>query len=297
MKGFKEFLMRGNLIELAVAVIMGTAFNSVVKSFTDLLLDILGRIGGRPDFSSVSIAGIALGAFLSSLFAFVLTATVVYFGIVLPYNKMASLRKKDEPEAAASSEDLLGEIRDLLKEQNARAGGKRQPTADLIAIPRPLPISAPVVRRHLPEQRLLGGVGRPTAQRFVAAGPPARGADGARSARRRTGPARGPFGDQSGTTRGQGTSLARRATAIVSISPVRPPGNSLSRSSTSAARSGFALCAEGRVDLVRAVRTRAPDATDAARQPTQTGRRAPCEAFSQAPCAPRGVRHLSAATE
>jgi large conductance mechanosensitive channel len=123
MKGFKEFLMRGNLIELAVAVIMGTAFNSVVKSFTDLLLDILGRIGGRPDFSSVSIAGIALGAFLSSLFAFVLTATVVYFGIVLPYNKMASLRKKDEPEAAASSEDLLGEIRDLLKEQNARAAG------------------------------------------------------------------------------------------------------------------------------------------------------------------------------
>src|SRR6478609_8466722 len=120
MKGFKEFLMRGNLIELAVAVIMGTAFNSVVKSFTDLLLDILGRIGGRPDFSSVSIAGIALGAF-------VLTATVVYFGIVLPYNKMASLRKKDEPEAAASSEDLLGEIRDLLKEQNARAGGSGNP--------------------------------------------------------------------------------------------------------------------------------------------------------------------------
>jgi large conductance mechanosensitive channel len=126
MKGFKEFLMRGNLIELAVAVIIGGAFNAVVKSFTDLLMDILGRIGGVPDFSSVSVAGIALGAFLSALFAFVLTATVVYFGIVLPYNKLASLRKKDEPEAAASMEDLLAEIRDLLQEQNNRFGNGKQ---------------------------------------------------------------------------------------------------------------------------------------------------------------------------
>lgn len=127
MKGFKDFLMRGNLIELAVAVIMGTAFNSVVKSFTDLLLDVIGRVGGRPDFSKASIAGISLGAFLSSVFAFVLTAVVVYFAIVVPYNKLASLRKKDEPEVAASTEDLLGEIRDLLKEQNERAvgGGNR----------------------------------------------------------------------------------------------------------------------------------------------------------------------------
>jgi large conductance mechanosensitive channel len=128
MKGFRDFLMRGNLIELAVAVIMGTAFNSVVKSFTDVLLDIIGRIGGKPDFSRASIAGISLGAFLSALFAFVLTAVVVYFAIVLPYNKLASLRKTDEPEVAASTEDLLGEIRDLLKEQNERAvgGGNRQ---------------------------------------------------------------------------------------------------------------------------------------------------------------------------
>jgi large conductance mechanosensitive channel len=126
MKGFKEFLMRGNLIELAVAVIIGGAFNAVVKSFTDLLMDILGRIGGVPDFSSVSVAGIALGAFLSALFAFVLTATVVYFGIVLPYNKLASLRKKDEPDAAASTEDLLAEIRDLLQEQNNRFGNGKQ---------------------------------------------------------------------------------------------------------------------------------------------------------------------------
>jgi large conductance mechanosensitive channel len=69
------------------------------------------------------VAGIALGAFLSSVFAFVLTAFVIYFGVVLPYNKLAALRKTDEPEVAASTEDLLGEIRDLLREQNERAGG------------------------------------------------------------------------------------------------------------------------------------------------------------------------------
>jgi large conductance mechanosensitive channel len=125
MQGFKEFLMRGNLIELAVAVIIGGAFNNVVKAFTDLLMDILGRIGGVPNFSNVSIAGIALGAFLSATFAFVLTAFVVYFGVVMPYNKLAALRKTDEPEVAASTEDLLAEIRDLLKEQNARAGGPK----------------------------------------------------------------------------------------------------------------------------------------------------------------------------
>ncbi len=123
MKGFKEFLMRGNLIELAVAVIIGGAFNAVVKSFTDVLMDIIGKIVGVPDFSGASVAGINLGAFLSAVFAFVLTALVVYFGIVLPYNRLAELRKKDEPEVAASAEDLLGEIRDLLKEQNARTGG------------------------------------------------------------------------------------------------------------------------------------------------------------------------------
>ena len=127
MRGFKEFLMRGNLIELAVAVIIGGAFNAVVKSFTDLLMDVLGRIVGVPNFSGAVLFGINLGAFLSAVFAFVLTALVIYFGVVMPYNKMASLRKKDEPEVAASTEDLLGEIRDLLKEQNARAGGSGNP--------------------------------------------------------------------------------------------------------------------------------------------------------------------------
>ena len=56
--GFKEFLLRGNLVELAVAVIMGTTFGAVVTAFTAMLMDIIGKAGGVPDFSSTSVAGI-----------------------------------------------------------------------------------------------------------------------------------------------------------------------------------------------------------------------------------------------
>ena len=115
--GLKDFLLRGNLIELAVAVIMGTTFGAVVKSFTDLLLDIIGRFFGTPNFSQVTVAGISLGAFLSALFTFVLTGLVIYFFVIVPYNRFSQITKKDEPEVAASSEDLLAEIRDLLKAQ------------------------------------------------------------------------------------------------------------------------------------------------------------------------------------
>ena len=119
--GFKEFLLRGNLVELAVAVIMGTTFGAVVTAFTAMLMDIIGKAGGVPDFSSTSVAGISVGAFLTALLTFVLTAVVVYFAVVIPYNKFSDLRKKDEPETAASAEDLLAEIRDLLKAQNERS--------------------------------------------------------------------------------------------------------------------------------------------------------------------------------
>ena len=117
MKGFKEFLLRGNLIELAVAFIMGTAFALVVKTFTDILVDLIGKIVQVDNFSNAQVAGVNVGAFLSALVTFVLTAAVLYFAVVVPYNKFSSLRKADEPEKAASSEDLLAEIRDLLRER------------------------------------------------------------------------------------------------------------------------------------------------------------------------------------
>jgi large conductance mechanosensitive channel len=118
--GLQDFLLRGNLIELAVAVIMGTTFGAVVKSFTDLLLDVIGKFFGTPNFSQISLVGISLGAFLSALFTFVLTGLVIYFFVIVPYNRLSEITKKDEPEVAASSEDLLAEIRDLLKAQAER---------------------------------------------------------------------------------------------------------------------------------------------------------------------------------
>ncbi len=118
--GLQDFLLRGNLIELAVAVIMGTTFGAVVKSFTDLLLDVIGKFFGTPNFSQISLVGVSLGAFLSALFTFVLTGLVIYFFVIVPYNRLSEITKKDEPEVAASSEDLLAEIRDLLKAQADR---------------------------------------------------------------------------------------------------------------------------------------------------------------------------------
>lgn len=119
MKGFKEFLLRGNLIELAVAFIMAASFAAVVEKFTAMVMDIIGKLGGTPDFSSVSVAGVAVGPFLTALVAFILMAAVVYFLIVRPYQALRDrLAKKEEaaPEAP-SQEELLTEIRDLLKQK------------------------------------------------------------------------------------------------------------------------------------------------------------------------------------
>ncbi len=117
MKGFRDFLLRGNLIELAVAFIMGVVFASVVEAFTKIILDILGLLIQVQGLSGVTVAGINVGNFLTALITFVLSALVLYFAVVLPYNKLSGLRKSDEPEKAASSEDLLAEIRDLLRER------------------------------------------------------------------------------------------------------------------------------------------------------------------------------------
>jgi len=115
-KGFKEFLMQGNIVALAVAVIIGTAFGAVVKAFTAIILDLIGKIFGTPNFSGASIAGISVGDFLTALFTFVLVALVVYFLIVKPMEAIQARAKTEEAEAA-TQEELLTEIRDLLAAQ------------------------------------------------------------------------------------------------------------------------------------------------------------------------------------
>ena len=122
MQGFKEFIMRGNLVELAVAFIIGGAFATVVKSFTAVIMDLIGKLGGTPNFSSFAPGGISIGVFLTALVSFLMLAFVVYFGVVKPYNYARKRFEKDvvEEEVEPTAEEaLLTEIRDLLKAQRA----------------------------------------------------------------------------------------------------------------------------------------------------------------------------------
>ncbi|MGD7706376.1 MscL family protein [Microlunatus sp. Y2014] len=114
MQGFKDFLLRGNLIELAVAFIIGAVFADVVSSFTNIVLSLIGFFGGVPNFNAWAPGGLPVGTFLTSLLTFILTAAIVYFFVVLPYNKFRDRKKVEEPEKAATSEELLTDIRDLL---------------------------------------------------------------------------------------------------------------------------------------------------------------------------------------
>jgi large conductance mechanosensitive channel len=116
-KDLKDFLLRGNVVDLAVAVIIGVAFGAVIVSFTDdILMQVIAAIGGQPDFSTLTInigdGVIRYGAFINAVISFVIIGIVLFF-VVKVYEKIVP--KKD---AAAKEIDLLTEIRDLLKAQN-----------------------------------------------------------------------------------------------------------------------------------------------------------------------------------
>ena len=117
MSGFRAFILRGNLVEIAVAFIIGLAFAAVVTSFTDMLMGFIGKAGGQPDFSSVTLAEVNVGIFINALISFLIIAAVVYFLVVVPYNKLQERRARGQEEAPTPpAEDvaLLTEIRDLL---------------------------------------------------------------------------------------------------------------------------------------------------------------------------------------
>jgi large conductance mechanosensitive channel len=121
MKGFKEFILRGNLVELAVAFIMAAAFAAVVTSFVTVILDTIGKLGGSPDFSNYAPGGVHLGAFFTAVITFLILAVVVYFFVVTPYMKARDKFKPAEAESAPTEDiTLLTEIRDLLKDRNTR---------------------------------------------------------------------------------------------------------------------------------------------------------------------------------
>jgi large conductance mechanosensitive channel len=114
MTGFKNFILRGNLVELAVALIMALAFTAVVTATVDLIMSLIGKIGGQPDFSGWRPGDLPVGAWLTALISFLIIAAVVYFLIVKPYTLAKERLFPTEEEGTPTDVALLQEIRDLL---------------------------------------------------------------------------------------------------------------------------------------------------------------------------------------
>jgi large conductance mechanosensitive channel len=127
LKGFKDFLMRGNVVELAVAVIIGTAFTNIVTAIaTHLIRPIIAAIGGSKvtGLAWTIVAGndkstVDFAAILTAMIDFTIIAAIVYFGFVLPVKKLQERRKRGEEAGPAEPTDVevLMEIRDLLRQQ------------------------------------------------------------------------------------------------------------------------------------------------------------------------------------
>lgn len=122
-KEFRDFLFRGNIIDLAVAVVLGAAFGAIVTSLVeDILTPLLGLLG-IPDFSTWTIqlgdAQMRIGAFLNTLISFVLIAAAIFFVVVKPMQRLQSMRTKAEEEAAPTEIELLTQIRDELRKGGA----------------------------------------------------------------------------------------------------------------------------------------------------------------------------------
>jgi large conductance mechanosensitive channel len=105
MKDFKEFLLRGNLVDLAVAVVIGIAFAAVISALVaDLITPLIAAIGGKPDFGSLSFtingSHFLYGHFINALISFLLIAAVIFFLVIKPVNALMA-RRRTEPAVAA----------------------------------------------------------------------------------------------------------------------------------------------------------------------------------------------------
>jgi len=125
LQGFKEFIMRGNLVELAVAFVMAAAFAAVVTAFVGVIMSLVTIIfNGPPNFDQVHIGALVVGPVITALISFLVIATVVYFFVVTPYNKLQERLARGQepaPEPPAADIALLQEIRDLLAARSDRS--------------------------------------------------------------------------------------------------------------------------------------------------------------------------------
>ena len=125
-KGFKDFLMRGNVVDLAVAVVIGAAFAKVVDAFVSgLLMPLIGAIGGARDFSAneflINNSHFRYGLVINALIAFLLVAAAIYFFVIYPLKRLQDLRRRGDAPTPTPSDEvvLLTEIRDLLRNEGA----------------------------------------------------------------------------------------------------------------------------------------------------------------------------------
>jgi large conductance mechanosensitive channel len=128
LKGFKEFIMRGNVVDFAIAVVIGTAFTALVKAFVaDILTPIVAAIFGKPNFGdltfSINNSRFLYGDLINEAITFVSVAAAIYFFVVAPLNKIAERRAKGQEPADEVPPDiaLLTEIRDLLASRDGTA--------------------------------------------------------------------------------------------------------------------------------------------------------------------------------
>jgi large conductance mechanosensitive channel len=103
MKGLKEFIFRGNVVDLAIAVVIGAAFTNIVTALvTDIITPLIGAIGGKPDFSFLKVhvngSEFLIGAFINAIISFLIIAAVVYFLVVLPMSKLLAKMKSGKVE-------------------------------------------------------------------------------------------------------------------------------------------------------------------------------------------------------
>src|ERR671936_2687144 len=117
MKDFKEFLLRGNLVDVAVGIVIGVAFAALVSALVaDLITPLIAAIGGNPDFSGLSFtinrSHFLYGAFINALIAFLVIAAVVFFLVVKPVNALLARRRTEPPvdEAVRKCPECLSEV-------------------------------------------------------------------------------------------------------------------------------------------------------------------------------------------
>jgi large conductance mechanosensitive channel len=125
MRQFRDFLLRGNVVDLAVAVVVGAAFGAVVTALVkDIITPLIAAIGGKPSFAGLAFtingSHFLYGDFFNAIISFIVIAAAVFFLVVKPVSALMERRKAgEEPEPQAVTEDvvLLGEIRDLLRDR------------------------------------------------------------------------------------------------------------------------------------------------------------------------------------